>query len=175
MQQVNLANGGRQLFDPVASRASGKCQATGLARVAVSLLFSQLEAVHSSVCFDDLNPKLHGVLQVYKGILHGSTPVAIKFITRQTHKEKLRFVSEIHILKNLRHVNVSLLKLLTSHNVCQLLSTLFMFSEASEGQMYSQSNPMHAILFITSIWSAAALCIHLKPCTVAYPSPVRVS
>ncbi len=46
-------------------------------------------------------------VQVYKGILHGSTPVAIKFITRQTHKEKLRFVAEIHILKNLRHVNVS--------------------------------------------------------------------
>ncbi len=47
------------------------------------------------------------LVQVYKGILHGSTSVAIKFITRQTHKEKLRFVSEIHILKNLRHVNVS--------------------------------------------------------------------
>ena len=45
-------------------------------------------------------------LQVYKGLLHGTTPVAIKLITRQTHKEKLRFVSEIHILKNLRHVNV---------------------------------------------------------------------
>ena len=50
--------------------------------------------------------KVCHALQVYKGILHGSTPVAIKFITRQTYKEKLRFVSEIHILKNLRHVNV---------------------------------------------------------------------
>ena len=47
-------------------------------------------------------------MQVYKGLLHGSTPVAIKFITRQSHKEKLRFISEIHMLKNLRHVNVSL-------------------------------------------------------------------
>ena len=45
--------------------------------------------------------------QVFKGLLHGSTPVAIKFIIRHTHREKLRFVSEIHILKNLRHVNVS--------------------------------------------------------------------
>ncbi|KAK9842862.1 hypothetical protein WJX74_003558 [Apatococcus lobatus] len=48
-----------------------------------------------------------GFGRVYKGILHGSTPVAVKFITRQTHKEKLRFVSEIHILKNLRHVNIT--------------------------------------------------------------------
>lgn len=56
------------------------------------------------------------IKQVYKGLLHGSTPVAIKFITRQSHKEKLRFVSEIHILKNLRHINVSLLP----HQICTL-------------------------------------------------------
>ncbi|KAK9824767.1 hypothetical protein WJX74_006661 [Apatococcus lobatus] len=44
--------------------------------------------------------------QVYRGLMHQSTPVAIKIITEQTQKEKLQFVQEISILKNLRHTNI---------------------------------------------------------------------
>ncbi|KAK9842929.1 hypothetical protein WJX74_004526 [Apatococcus lobatus] len=43
---------------------------------------------------------------VYRGLLQGSTPVAIKFISNQTLKEKLRFIQEIALLRNLRHTNI---------------------------------------------------------------------
>ncbi|KAK9865664.1 hypothetical protein WJX84_002223 [Apatococcus fuscideae] len=43
---------------------------------------------------------------VYRGLMHQSTPVAIKIITEQSQKEKLRFVQEISLLKNLRHTNI---------------------------------------------------------------------
>ena len=36
----------------------------------------------------------------------GSTPVAVKFVTRQSPRELRRFVHEIGILKSLRHTNI---------------------------------------------------------------------
>ena len=45
-------------------------------------------------------------MQVYKGMLHGNTPVAIKFVTGHSPKEQARFVNEVHILKSLRHTNI---------------------------------------------------------------------
>ena len=36
----------------------------------------------------------------------GSTPVAVKFVSRQSPRELRRFVHEIGILKSLRHTNI---------------------------------------------------------------------
>lgn len=36
----------------------------------------------------------------------GSTPVAVKFVNRQSPRELRRFVHEIGILKSLRHTNI---------------------------------------------------------------------
>ncbi len=46
------------------------------------------------------------VLQVYKGIWQGNTPVAVKFVTGHSPKEQQRFRNEVAILKSLRHVNI---------------------------------------------------------------------
>ncbi|KAK9819112.1 hypothetical protein WJX74_003168 [Apatococcus lobatus] len=43
---------------------------------------------------------------VYRGLMHQSTPVAVKIIREQSQQEKLRFVQEISLLKNLRHTNI---------------------------------------------------------------------
>lgn len=59
-------------------------------------------------------------VQVYRGLLQGSTPVAIKFISDQTLKEKLRFIQEIAVLKNLRHTNVGRL-LAPSELLCAIM------------------------------------------------------
>lgn len=36
----------------------------------------------------------------------GSTPIAVKFVTKQNPRELRRFVHEIGILKSLRHTNI---------------------------------------------------------------------
>lgn len=46
-------------------------------------------------------------LQVYRGILNKSIPVAIKTMEDQTLEAKQNFVEEIVALMNLRHANVS--------------------------------------------------------------------
>ena len=44
--------------------------------------------------------------QVYKGIWQGNTPVAVKFVTGHSPKERARFRNEVAILQSLRHVNI---------------------------------------------------------------------
>lgn len=55
-----------------------------------------------SLCGD----RLEHLLQVYKGIWQGNTPVAVKFVTGHSPKEQQRFRNEVAILKSLRHVNI---------------------------------------------------------------------
>ncbi len=43
---------------------------------------------------------------MYKGVWHGNTPVAVKFVTGHSPKEQQRFRNEVAILKSLRHVNI---------------------------------------------------------------------
>ncbi|KAK9836929.1 hypothetical protein WJX81_000389 [Elliptochloris bilobata] len=43
---------------------------------------------------------------VYKGMLQGSTPVAVKFVRGHSPKEQARFRNEVGILKSLRHTNI---------------------------------------------------------------------
>lgn len=47
-----------------------------------------------------------GCLQVFRAEMAGSTPVAVKFVSRQSPRELKRFVHEIGILKSLRHTNI---------------------------------------------------------------------
>lgn len=45
-------------------------------------------------------------MQVFRAEMAGSTPVAVKFVSRQSPRELRRFVHEIGILKSLRHTNI---------------------------------------------------------------------
>ena len=49
---------------------------------------------------------MHVRAQVYKGMLQGSTSVAVKFVRGHSPKEQARFRNEVGILKSLRHTNV---------------------------------------------------------------------
>jgi serine/threonine protein kinase len=46
------------------------------------------------------------MLQVYRAMLQGSTPVAVKFVSGHSPKEQSRFKNEVEILKGLRHTNI---------------------------------------------------------------------
>ena len=45
-------------------------------------------------------------MQVFKAMMDGSTPVAVRFVQGQSHKEQQRFQREVSILKSLRHTNI---------------------------------------------------------------------
>lgn len=51
-------------------------------------------------------PYPNAAAQVYKGMLQGSTPVAVKFVRGHSPKEQARFRNEVGILKSLRHTNI---------------------------------------------------------------------
>ena len=56
------------------------------------------------------------VVQVFRAEMAGSTPVAVKFVTRQSPRELRRFVHEIGILKSLRHTNIVQVSLAVCHH-----------------------------------------------------------
>eukprot|EP00884_Botryococcus_braunii_P015478 jgi/Botrbrau1/2613/Bobra.145_1s0034.2 len=47
-----------------------------------------------------------GFGSVYRAMLQGSTPVAVKFVSGHSPKEQSRFKNEVDILKGLRHTNI---------------------------------------------------------------------